>query len=83
MSTDLWEQLAEAEVPAPPGEFDAQVHERLNKTLLAVHFADLLLKGIFFAVGHFALAVLHLLAFTLTGHLYATLPRGKEKPQEE
>jgi hypothetical protein len=83
MSTDLWEQLAETEVPAPPREFDRDVHERLNKTLLAAHLADLLLKGMFFAIGHFALAVLHVLTFTITGRWYAALPREKENPENE
>jgi hypothetical protein len=83
MATDLWEQLAESEVPAPPREFDRQFHERLNKALLAVQLSDLYLKGMFFAVGHFALAVLHLLTLTVTGDLLAALPSKKEKPKEE
>jgi hypothetical protein len=82
MSTDLWEQLAEAEIPAPPPQFERQVHQRLNQTLLAVQLADLLLKGMFFAIGQFALAVLHLVSVTLTGRLSAALPMKKQEPEE-
>jgi hypothetical protein len=78
MSTDLWEQLAEAEVPAPPPQFEREVHRRLNKALLVMHLADLFLKGMAFAIGHFAQAVLHLLAVTFTGRLQAGLPRKNE-----
>ena len=79
MSMDLWEQLAEREVPAPPPTFERQLHGRLNKALLALHLADLLLKGMAFAIGHFAQAVLHLLAVTCTGRLQSGLPRRGEK----
>ena len=79
MSMDLWEQLAEKEVPAPPPTFERQLHGRLNKALVVLHLADLLFKGMVFAVAHFAQAVFHLLAVTLTGRLQSGVPRRKDK----
>ncbi len=78
MPIDIWDQLAESEVPMPPPQLEREVHRRLNKALLVMHLADLFLKGMLFAMGHFAQAVLHLLAVTFTGRLQALLPRKKE-----
>ena len=83
MSTDLWEQLADREVPTPPREFDRHVHQRLNKALLAMHATDLLLRGLAYSIGHFAQAVIHLLTFSITGKLDSSLPRSKKNPPEE
>ena len=76
MSTDLWAQLANSDVPAPPAEFDRQVHGRINKNLLVQHLLDLGLQGMLFALGHFALAWLHLVILTLTGKVET--PRKKD-----
>ena len=65
MPSDLFDQLAEAEVPAPPPEFDSCVHERLNKSLLATQLLDLALHGTLYALGHFAQAWMHLLMTTM------------------
>lgn len=82
MAMDLWEQLAQQDVPAPPPpqEFDQQVHRRLNKLLLLMHLADLLFRGLVFGIAHFAQAVLHLLAVTVTGNLNAVLAQDKRRP---
>lgn len=67
MPTDFLEQLAELEVPAPPAHFDRQLHQRLNQSLLAQHFFDLLLKGLPWAMLQLAAALLGLFRFTVTG----------------
>ena len=43
---DFLEQLAELEVREPPPEFDRQLHQRVNRTLLVQHLVDLLLGAI-------------------------------------
>jgi hypothetical protein len=82
MSTDLWEQLAEREVPAPPPQLARDVHRRLNKALLAMHLADLFLEGMAFAMAHFAQAVVHLIGLTFTGRMQpvSRKDRNKEGP---
>ena len=34
MATDLFDHLAEENIPEPPDGFDQEFHERLNRTLL-------------------------------------------------
>ena len=81
MPIDLWEQLAEREVPEPPPQLARDVHRRLNKALLAMHLADLFLKGMAFAMGHFAQAVAHLAALTITGRMQAASPRKEDNKE--
>jgi hypothetical protein len=64
---DFLEQLAEIEVRDPPPEFDRQLHERLNRLLLAQHLADFLLGGVPWAIVHFFRGVVDFFAVTLTG----------------
>jgi hypothetical protein len=64
MPFDLFDQLAQQEVPPPPSEFERGVHERLNKRLLWTHLIDLATGGLAHAVGHFAQAWLHLVMTT-------------------
>ena len=35
MASNLFEQLAELEVPPPPAQFDTQLHDRVNRSLVA------------------------------------------------
>jgi hypothetical protein len=67
MTDDLLERLAETDVPPAPADLDVEVHHRLNRMLLVAHLADLGLRGMMYAVTHFARGVLHLLVLTLTG----------------
>lgn len=67
MAPDLLEQLAEVEVPPPPAAFDTQLHEKVNRTLVATQFADLLVSGFPWATAQFGRALLGLLALTVTG----------------
>ncbi|HEX3999903.1 MAG TPA: hypothetical protein VHX65_15235 [Pirellulales bacterium] len=65
----LFQQLAELPVPpAPPApRFSAEVHQRLNKRLLAGQLADLAVRGFGFAMWNMAHAAGGLLKLTLTG----------------
>ena len=67
MSTDLFEQLAESQVPPAPEEFDGDVHQRLNRMLLSSHFVELVLYGLPFAFSHFMSAVYGLIRYSITG----------------
>jgi len=65
--TDLLEKLAEWEVPPPPAQFDAQLHERVNRSLVVWQFVDLLLHGLPWAAAHFSQALMGLIIYTVTG----------------
>ena len=69
MSTDLFQRLAELPVPPAPAapRFNRQVHERLNRRLLAGQFADLAVRGFGFATWNLAKAAGGFLRLTLTG----------------
>jgi hypothetical protein len=67
MSHNLLEQLTKAEIPPPPRDMRRQVHQRLNQWLVAFQMGDMLLRAFVYAAGHFALAVVSLIFFTLTG----------------
>jgi len=66
---DLLERLADRPVPPAPAapRFNAQVHQRLNKRLLAGQLADLAVRGFGFAIWHLAHAAGGLLKLTLSG----------------
>ena len=57
MKYDVLEQLADTEIPPVPREFDRSVHDRLNTVLVVEHLFDLLMRGVPYALGHFAEAV--------------------------
>lgn len=69
MSSDLFDRLAELPVPPAPAarQFNAGVHQRLNKRLLFGQLADLAVRGFGFAIWHMAGAALGFLKLTLTG----------------
>jgi hypothetical protein len=77
MAPDLLEQLAEVEVPPPPATFDTQLHDKVNRTLVATQFADLLVSGFPWAIAQFCRALLGLFAFTVTGRYEAKSKRRK------
>ena len=72
MAADFLEELAHLEVPEPPAQFDAQLHQRVNRSLAVQHVADMVLGATPWAAFHFLTAALAALAFTLTGRY----PRG-------
>jgi hypothetical protein len=67
MATNLFERLADLEVPPPPIQFGKQLHERVNRSLVASQMVDLAVKGLPWALLHFARALVGLIALTVTG----------------
>jgi len=74
MAPDLFEQLANMEVPPPPAHFDAQLHDKVNRSLVASHLVDLVLSGFPWACGHFARALIGMICYTLTGRYESKPP---------
>ena len=67
MDFDLFEKLAEKDVPPVPVDFDRQVHVRVNDSLLGVHITEFLCQVVPYALGHFLQATIGLLVLTLCG----------------
>ena len=67
MATDLFDKLAEMDVPPPPARFDQQLHERVNRSLFIGQMLDLVFGAVPWAIGHFARAFVGLVIYTLTG----------------
>ncbi len=74
MARDIFEQLADWQVPPPPEKLDDQVHERVNRQLVILHMVDLALRGLPWAMWHFGRAMLAALVLTVTGKW---LPAGR------
>ena len=64
---NLLEQLADLEVPPPPAQFDRQLHQRVNRSLLVWQLVDLVVSAMPWAMLHFARALVGLITFTVTG----------------
>jgi hypothetical protein len=64
---DLFEQLADRDVPPPPVDFDRRLHGRLNKHLLALHVAEFALRVVPYGMAVLGRAVLGFVSVTLTG----------------
>ena len=67
MIQDWFEQLAEQDVPPAPVDFDRRLHERVNDSLLAVHYLEFACRAAPYALLHFSQAMIGALRFTLTG----------------
>jgi len=78
MSLNLLEQLADWEVPPPPAQFDAQLHERVNRSLVKAQVIDLVVRGLPWTLAHFARAIVGLFTFTLLGR-YEVKPKDKRR----
>ena len=76
--TDLLEQLADLEVPPPPAQFDAQLHERVNRSLVIWQLTDLVIGGLPWACLHFGRALVGLISYTLTGR-YQSKPKNHRR----
>jgi hypothetical protein len=76
--TNLLDQLADLEVPPPPAQFDRQLHERVNRSLLTSQLVDLAASGLPWAFLHFARACVGFIAFTLSGR-YDTKPKNRRR----
>jgi hypothetical protein len=82
MATDLWQQLATEEVPPPPVEFDHQLHERVNKSLVSLQLIDLAVRAMPWAIFEFARAVLGLVAYSIAGR-YPDRPDEKNTEEKQ
>lgn len=80
MARNLLKDLAKMEIPPPPKDLNREVHQRLNSWLLVQQLADLAVKGMAYALGHFLRTLALGLFFSLTGH--DPLPPQKTKPNE-
>jgi hypothetical protein len=67
MASDLFESLADLEVPQPPVQFDEQLHERVNRSLVITQMIDLFTGAVPYAALGFGRAALGMIVFTLTG----------------
>jgi hypothetical protein len=72
MATNLFDRLADLEVPPPPAQFDKQLHERVNRSLVVSQMVDLAVNGLPWALLHFGRAFVAFIAFTLTGRYETT-----------
>lgn len=72
MANDFFEQLSQIEVPPPPAEFDRQLHERMNRTLLWVHLSDFAVGTLGFALVNMFRALIGLISLTVTGKFEAS-----------
>jgi hypothetical protein len=78
MATDLFERLAELDVPPPPAQFDDQLHDRVNRSLVMGQLMDLVFGAVPWAVVEFSRAVIGSVLFTLTGR-YETKPTRRRR----
>ncbi len=67
MPQNLLEQLGKQEIPAPPTKLRHEVHDRVNATLVTLQIVDIALRGLPYAMFHFAQAVAGMISLTLTG----------------
>ena len=79
MATDLLEQLVHVEVPPPPPaeDFQRQLHDRVNQSLIVMQLLELVCWSIPWAVGQFLTALLALGAFTISGRFPDDRPEKK------
>lgn len=64
---NLFQELAEHEIPPLPADFGKAVHQRVNRSLVALQLLDLLWRGLPLAFLLFGRALIGLIAFTFTG----------------
>ena len=64
---DLFDDLAEDRVPEPPAGLDQEFHQRLNRTLLAIHTCEIYIRVLPCLLRHFCQAVMGAIHFTMTG----------------
>ncbi|REK18199.1 MAG: hypothetical protein DWQ37_04750 [Planctomycetota bacterium] len=67
MQPDLFDSLADLEVPAPPERFDEQLHQRVNRSLTTGQMIDLFAGALPFAAVTFGRAFVGLVTLSLTG----------------
>ena len=67
MSIDLFEQLAEQEVPPVPENLSRGVHRRLNRALVVLHLIEFTLCVLPYCLVNFGRAVIGLIVQTISG----------------
>ena len=78
MATDLFDHLAEENVPEPPGQFDQEVHSRLNRTLLTFQLFEIFIRTFPCFLKYFGAAVAGAICFTATGRYHKTNIKANE-----
>ena len=76
MATDLFERLAKLDVPPPPAQFDKQLHEGVDRSLVVGQLMDLGLGAVPWAGVELSRALYGAEIFTLTGR-YETKPNRR------
>lgn len=79
MSIDLFEQLAQEEVPPPRETFRSELHGRLNRSLVVVQVVEFAVLALARAVADFVPAIAGLLAFTASGKWPRTDTRSRKR----
>ena len=82
MASDLFEQLAEVEVPPPPSDFDRNLHNRLNRSLTVQHVVDFGLGALPITALELLRAVLGMVAFSVTGEFTSKKNSGDDQKTE-
>jgi hypothetical protein len=77
---DFLEQLAHLEVRQPPPAFDRQLHQRVNRALVAQHVFNLIVAAAPGALLHFLRGAVAVLDSSVRGVFDAREP---EKPRED
>lgn len=67
MIHDLFERLADSNVPPVPADFDKHVHDRVNDTLLGVHLLEVVCQVVPYAFVQFLEGLIGLVGITLSG----------------
>ena len=67
MATDLFDHLAEEDIPELPGRFDQEFHDRLNRTLLTFQLFEIFIRTLPWFLKHFGSAIAGAICFTMTG----------------
>ena len=76
MATDLFDHLAEDNIPEPPDGFDQEFHARLNRTLLTIQTFEMCIRALPWFLRYFSQAVVGAIRFTMTGQY-----EDPEKPE--
>jgi hypothetical protein len=79
MALDLFDKLAELDVPPPPARFDQQLHERVNRSLLIGQLLDFVVGAAPWALAQFARAFVGLVILTLTGRYESKANRKRRR----
>jgi hypothetical protein len=84
MASDIFEQLADTEVPPAPVEtLEQGFNERLNNRLVVQHLVDLALRGVPFVAWHMLRGMLAVLFYTVAGKFFESKSDKKDPSEGE